>query len=136
MTETAISHKGGLGGQVAALLHEFAIGHLHSVLENDVVAKMFDDADAVHDAKKHEQQHSGQLRMYESNLRVADGYTLQKRKHMQQLGYTPQEEQQSVGHVEAEEYIGMVKKTGRKRNCFFHGSFTLRRTERTIPMRI
>ena len=110
MTETAISHKGGLGGQVAALLHEFAKGHLYSVLENDVIAKMFDDADAVHDAKKHEQQHSGQLRMYESNLRVADGYTLQKRKHMQQLGYTPQEEQQSVGHVEAEEYIGMVKK--------------------------
>ena len=103
------SHKGGLGGQVAALLHEFAKGHLYSVLENDVIAKMFDDADAVHDAKKHEQQHSGQLRMYESNLRVADGYTLQKRKHMQQLGYTPQEEQQSVGHVEAEEYTGMVK---------------------------
>ena len=131
-----MSHTGGCGAQVAALLHEFARGHLHSVLENDVIAKMFDDADAVHDAKKHEQQHSGQLRMYESNLRVADGYTLQKRKHMQQLGYTPQEEQQSVGHVEAEEYIGMVKKTGRKRNCFFHGSFTLRRTERTNPMRI
>ena len=135
MTETATHHKGGLGGQVAALLHEFAKGHLYSVLENDVIAKMFDDADAVHDAKKHEQQHSGQLRMYESNLRVAGGYTHQKRIHMQQLGYTPQEQQRSVGHVEAE-YIGMVKKTGRKRNCFFHGSFTLRRTKRTIRMRI
>ena len=129
-------HKGGLGDQVAALLHEFARGHLHSVLENDVIAKMFDDAEAVREAIKHEPQHSGQWRTYATNLRVAGDYTLQKRKHMQQLGYTPQEEQQSVGHVEAEEYIGMVKKTGRKRNCFFHGSFTLRRTERTIPMRI
>ena len=100
-------HNGGHGEHVAALLHEFAKHHLHSVVANDVIDKMLHHAEAVSEAIKNEQQHSYKDA---TKLQVMGYHTLQNRFNLQKLGYTSEEQQWFVGNVDPEDYLGMVKK--------------------------
>ena len=108
MSETAISHTGSDGDQVAVLVREFASDHKRECERSDAIDKIFLNGPVLQKARAYERRHRGSKRKYDEHLRVTNGYHKKKRDHMALLGYTPTQIDEEEGSPDPKEYVKMV----------------------------
>ena len=108
MSETAISHKGSDGEQVAVLVREFASDHKRECERSDAIDKRFLNGPVLHGAIAYERRHMGRKRKYDEHLRVTDGYHKVKRDYMARLGYTLTQMAEEEDSPDPKEYVKMV----------------------------
>ena len=105
MSKAAFREKGSDMAQVAALVREFAKDHTTECSRSDAIDKRFRDKSKLEEARAHERRYMGNMRTYDTKLRVRNKYHKKRRELMTMMSYTDEDIEQAAVSPDPEEYV-------------------------------